>query len=119
MGIIIAVAKTYSRFMSEALIGGIFIYCLVPGIITLTIFEKKGRNGFKGFLLGALLSYLGVAIALFLPNHKQTLKGRKNKKIEARKKTIGLIRGTMKSCTNCGEVVDMDLFVCPHCQKYA
>ena len=119
MGIINAVTKTYSQFMSEALIGGIFVYCLLPGVISLTIFEKRGKNGFKGFLLGVLLSYLGVAIALFLPSNKQTLKGRINKKIEDRKKTIGLIRGTMKSCTNCGEVVEMDLFVCPHCKKYA
>ena len=119
MGIIIAVNETDSRLMSEALIGGIFVYSLLPGIITLTFFEKKGRNGFKGFLLGALLSYLGVAIALFLPSNKQTLKSKRNHKIEERKKTIGLIRGTMKSCTSCGEVVDMDLFVCPHCKKYA
>ncbi len=105
--------------MSEALIGGIFVYCLFPGVVALTIFEKKGRNGFKGFLLGALLSYLGVAIALFLPSQNKTFKDRINKKIEDRKKTIGLIKGTMKSCTNCGEIVDMELFVCPHCKKYA
>ena len=105
--------------MSEALIGGIFVYCLFPGVISLTIFEKKGRNGFKGFLLGALLSYLGVAIALFLPSNKRSLKNKINKKIEDRKKTIGLINGTMKSCTSCGEVVEMDLFVCPYCKKYA
>ena len=105
--------------MTDAVIGSIFIYSLLPGVITLTIFEKKGRNGFAGFFLGALLSYLGVVIALFISSNKQTLKGRKNKKVEDRKKTIGLIRGTMKSCTNCGEVVDMDLFVCPHCKKYA
>ena len=105
--------------MSEALIGTIFVYSLIPATIALTIFEKKGRNGFQGFLLGALLSYLGVAIALFLPSHKKSLKAKKNQTINERQKTIGLIRGTMKTCTNCGEVVDMDLFVCPHCKKYA
>lgn len=105
--------------MLEALIGGIFVYCLFPGVISLTIFEKKGRNGFKGLLLGGLLSYLGVAIALFLPSHKPKFRDRTNQKIEDRKKKIGLIRGTMKSCSNCGEIIDMDLFVCPYCKKYA
>ena len=105
--------------MTEAFIGSIFIYSLLPGVITLTIFEKKGKSGVRGFFLGALLSYLGVAIALFMSSNSKTLKSGKNQKIEERKKTIGLIIGTMKSCTNCGEVVDMDLFVCPHCKKYA
>jgi len=105
--------------MTETLISGIFVYSLFPGVIALTIFEKKGKNGFHGFLIGALLSYLGVVIALFLPSSNKTFAARKNKTIEDRQKTIGLIRGTMKSCTNCGEVVDMDIFVCPHCKKYA
>lgn len=105
--------------MTETIISGIFVYSLFPGVIALTILEKKGKNGFHGFLLGALLSYLGVIIALFIPSSNQTFKAIKDKKIEARKKTIGLIKGTMKSCHNCGQVVDMDIFVCPHCKKYA
>lgn len=72
--------------MTEAFIGSIFVYSLLPGVATLTIFEKKGKNGVKGFFLGALLSYLGVAIALFMPSDNKTLKTRKNQKIEERKK---------------------------------
>ena len=104
--------------MAETIIGWIFVYSLFPGVIALTIFEKKGGNGFQGFLLGALLSYIGVVVVLFIPSKHQTLRDRRNKKIEERKKTIGMIRGTMRSCNNCGEIIENDVFVCKHCGKY-
>ena len=104
--------------MTEQLIGGIFVFCLFPGVIALTIFDQKGRNGWYGLLLGCGLSYLGVIIALVLPANRQQVVNKQDRELDRRRKTLGMIRGTMKSCNNCGEIVDMEAVKCRYCGKY-
>lgn len=104
--------------MTEQFIGWVFVFCLFPGVIALTIFDKKDRNGWQGFLLGCCLSYLGVVVALVLPKNRQQKEAQKNQQLDRRSKTLGMIRGTMKSCNNCGEIVEMDAVKCRYCGKY-
>lgn len=104
--------------MTETLIGWIFVFCLFPGVIALSLFDKKGRNGWYGFLLGCFLSYLGVLIALILPRNIQQIETQRNQKLEERRKILGMIRGTMKRCGHCNQVVDMDATKCRYCGKY-
>ena len=104
--------------MTETVIGWIIVFCIFPGIITLSILDKKGERPIKGFLFGFLLSYLGVAIAWILPVNYQKLKQKNQKIIDRRQKTIGLIQGKMKSCPYCQEIVDMDAMNCKYCRNY-
>ena len=104
--------------MIETLIGWVIIYCLFPGIITLSLLDAKGVEPIKGFCLGFFLSYLGVIIAWFLPVNQRKREDKTNKIIENRKKTLGLIQGTMKTCPYCREITDMDAMKCKYCGKY-
>jgi hypothetical protein len=99
-------------------IGWVVIYCLFPGIITLSLLDAKGVEPIKGFCLGFFLSYLGIIIAWFMPVNKRQREDKIERIIENRKKTLGLIQGTMKTCPYCRQITDMDAMKCQYCGKH-
>jgi hypothetical protein len=103
--------------MVETLIGWVIIYCLFPGIITLSMLDTKGIKPIKGFCLGFCLSYVGVIIAWFMPVNNRQREDKTNKIIEQRKKTLGLIQGTMKTCPYCRQITEMNAMKCKYCGK--
>jgi len=102
----------------ETLLSRIFLISVVPGIISVFILNKKGQDDIKLFALGFLLSYLGVVIAIFIPTNHKKIRAEKNKIVEERRKKIGMIRGEMKSCQSCREIVDIDSVRCKYCGNY-
>lgn len=81
----------------------VIVFWLVIGILSAFIAESKGRSGCGGFLLGALLGPIGLAIIL--------LTGRQTEELEKRE----LYSGMSRRCPDCAEIVKVDARKCKHC----
>jgi hypothetical protein len=89
----------FSGFLVIALLGG----WLAPIVIAALITESRGRGALLGALLGLVLSWLGVVIALLLGEL-----------------FVGSAHGPSRlyrECPHCKERMRRDAHVCPHCRR--
>jgi len=75
------------------------------GLITGIIASNKGRSGFLWFLIGFLLSVLGIVLALVTKKDSQTLESK------------ALASGTQKKCPYCAELIKTEAIICKHCNR--
>jgi len=88
----------FSGFLVIALLGG----WLAPIVIAALITESRGRGALVGLLLGLVLSWLGVVIALLLG--------------EAFEVSPRGSSRLYRECPHCKERMRRDAHVCPHCR---
>jgi hypothetical protein len=88
----------FSGFFAIALLVG----WLAPIVIAALITESRGRGALVGLLLGLILSWLGVVIALLL-----------GEALEASPRVRSRL---YRECPHCKERMRRDAHVCPHCR---
>lgn len=79
----------------------ILVVAIFFGFIGALISSSKNQGAFIGFLLGGLLSLLGIIILLFLKEKPKPLP----------------IDKMVRECPHCKESMRADASVCPHCQR--
>jgi hypothetical protein len=90
-----------------ALVSGLFAIVVLAGwlapiVIAALITDSRGRGALIGALLGLVLSWLGVLIALLLGELEGSAHG------PAR---------LYRECPHCKERMRRDAYVCPHCRR--
>lgn len=81
------------------------VFMCLCGLITGIIGSNKGRSGFLWFLIGFLLSVLGIVLALVTKKDSQTLESK------------ALASGTQKKCPYCAELIKTEAIICKHCNR--
>jgi len=91
---------------------GILIFVLavlalvvVPMFVAVEVTAKKGRGGGLGLLLGLILGWIGVIIALVLSDERST---------QLKQAADAAL---YRECPYCREPMRRDASVCPHCRR--
>lgn len=84
----------------------IALFVVLPiylGSLCSKIMKKKNRSSLAGWLLGLLLSVIGLIITVLLSPNDMALKQQQ------------VINGELKLCIACKEPINRYLTICPHC----
>jgi membrane protease subunit (stomatin/prohibitin family) len=83
--------------------GWLVFFWFLCGVAAGINLSGKGRSGFGGFLLGALLGPVGLVIALVMPRNEAAIERQQ------------VQRGESRKCPQCAELVKYEAKICRHC----